>query len=75
MTIPHTCHARGCDERTPRSMFMCRRHWFMVPKRMRNQIWATYVPGQELTMDPSPQYLVATRKAIDYVARKEEAVQ
>lgn len=53
----HTCHADGCRTPVPPRMFMCRRHWFLVPKPLRDGIWATYRPGQENTKDPSPEYL------------------
>lgn len=38
-------------------MWGCRQHWFRLPKRLRDAIWATYVPGQEVRKDPSPEYL------------------
>lgn len=68
---PHTCHARGCTVTVPPRMFMCLRHWRMVPKAMQSAIWATYRPGQERTKDPSPEYLDATTAAVNAVADKE----
>jgi hypothetical protein len=60
----HTCHARGCDARTPPKLFMCARHWRMVPKHMQDAIWANYQPGQERGQAwPSDAYLDATREA------------
>jgi hypothetical protein len=50
---------------------MCGRHWRMVPQDLRAAVWATHRPGQETTKDPSPEYLAATRRAIDAVADKE----
>lgn len=52
-------------------MLMCRKHWYMLPKRMRDLVWALYRPGQEITKDPSRSYLEHTRTCIDYVADKE----
>jgi hypothetical protein len=52
-------------------MFMCGKHWRMVPKPLRDAVWATYVPGQEIRKDPTPEYLDITREAIDAVADKE----
>jgi hypothetical protein len=54
-------------------MFMCRRHWFMVPRAMQARIWAAYRPGQERTKDPSPEYLDAAMEAVNYVAGLEAA--
>jgi hypothetical protein len=40
-------------------MWGCREHWFRLPKPLRDRIWATYVPGQEITKTPSAAYLTA----------------
>ena len=67
----HTCHADGCDSHVPPKMFMCRRHWFMVPRDLRDLVWATYRPGQEVRMDPTDEYLEVARTAIEAVAAAE----
>jgi hypothetical protein len=69
----HTCHARGCNRPVPPKMFMCRTHWFSLPKPMRDAIWDVYVPGQEVRKDPSPEYIETAQAAIDWLARKEAA--
>jgi hypothetical protein len=66
----HLCHAPGCGTPVPPQMFACRPHWFMLPKRLRDAIWATYRRGQEITKDPSPAYLEAARAAADYLRVK-----
>lgn len=63
----HTCHATGCTVAVPPKMFMCRSHWFALPKALRDAIWRTYRPGQEIRKDPSPEYLDAAREAIAYL--------
>jgi hypothetical protein len=60
-----------CKVVVPPKMFMCKRHWYMVPKAMRERIWDLYVPGQELRKDPTLDYLAVTNKAIELVAAKE----
>ena len=50
---------------------MCRRHWFMVPKVLRDEVWATYRTGQEITKDPSEEYLDAMLAAVNAVDAKE----
>lgn len=67
----HTCHAEGCETSCPPAMFMCRPHWFSLPKTMRNAVWAVYVPGQENRMDPSREYLEVAHNAIEWLANKE----
>ena len=68
---PHRCHAKGCTREVPPSMLMCRKHWFMVPKALRDEVWRTYRRGQEVTKDPSREYLDAADAAIKYVATQE----
>jgi len=69
----HTCHAIGCEKRTQPRMFMCGRHWAMLPKVHKDAIWANYVPGQERRKDPSPEYLAAAMEAINALFEIEQA--
>lgn len=69
--MSHTCHATGCEKLVPPSMWGCRRHWFMVPKALRDRIWATYRAGQEDDWKPSRRYLEAAKAAVVAVAQKE----
>jgi hypothetical protein len=69
--MAHLCHAKACEVAVPPKMFMCKRHWYMVPKPMRDEVWAVYVPGQEIRKDPTLEYLLVTQLAIEEVARKE----
>lgn len=38
----HECEAEGCREPVAKGMFMCIRHWRMVPKPLRDEVWAAY---------------------------------
>lgn len=67
----HTCHAKGCTRPVPPKMFMCKGHWFSLPKPMRDAIWAAYRPGQEITKTPSREYLAVAREAINWLAAQE----
>ena len=73
--MTHTCHAYGCDKTVPPAMFMCKRHWFMVPKPLRDAIWATYRRGQETDKTPSAPYLKNALEAQKAVAAKEREAQ
>lgn len=42
-------------------MWGCKQHWFMLPKFLRDRVWATYRQGQEITKTPSTAYLVAAQ--------------
>lgn len=72
--MKHTCHAQGCEQGVPPRMFMCRKHWFMVPKTMRDSLWDVYVPGQESRKDPTPLYLDVAQACVEAVAAKERVV-
>lgn len=69
--MSHTCHATGCVARVPPQMWGCKRHWFMVPKGIRDRIWATYRSGQCDDQSPSREYLLAAREAVVAVAERE----
>lgn len=56
-TRNHECHWPSCDKQVPPAMWGCRTHWFALPKALRDRIWAAYVPGQEVSMTPSEEYL------------------
>lgn len=60
-TRGHECHWPGCGKQVPPAMWGCSRHWFRLPKYLRDRIWATYRPGQEKTMTPSDAYIAAAK--------------
>lgn len=72
--MSHRCHAEGCNVEVPPKMLMCLRHWRMVPKKLQQDVWRTYVPGQENRKDPTDEYMKAHRAAIAAVAAKEGRV-
>jgi hypothetical protein len=57
--VTHTCHHPRCDVAVSPKMLACRPHWFSLPKPLRDEIWATYRPGQEATKTPSGEYIAA----------------
>lgn len=56
-TFDHHCHWPGCKRNVPPAMWGCKQHWFKLPAWLRAKIWSTYRPGQEVSKDPSPEYL------------------
>jgi hypothetical protein len=58
-TRGHTCHWPGCGKSVPPAMWGCKTHWFKLPQSLRNEIWRTYIPGQEVSGTPSREYLDA----------------
>lgn len=65
----HTCHWPGCEQQVPPARWGCRRHWFALPKHIRDAIWRTYRPGQEISMTPDAGYLAAAREAQAWIAK------
>jgi hypothetical protein len=66
-TRNHTCHWPGCGKQVPPAMWGCKAHWFKLPKHLRDKIWATYRPGQEVNMTPSKAYLEAARQVDQWI--------
>lgn len=69
--MAHTCHAAGCEARVPPEMFMCKRHWFMLPKRIRDRIWAAYRPGQCDDWEISHVYAETAKEAVTWLGQYE----
>ena len=61
--MTHRCHWPGCPRKVPPRMWGCKPHWYALPKAIRDRIWATYRPGQEVDKLPSKAYLAAAREA------------
>lgn len=64
----HTCHARSCGTAVPPKMFMCTKHWYMIPENWRKKLWDLYRPGQERRKDPSMEYLNHAMACVNHVA-------
>lgn len=70
--MSHHCHARGCSVQVKPELLMCRKHWFMVPRDIRDAVWRSYRPGQCDDKNPSKDWHTAADAAIGYVAIREE---
>lgn len=66
------CHAYECDVPVPPKMFACKAHWFALPKPLRDEIWRTYRPGQEIDKQPSGDYMDAAREATRFLMAQED---
>lgn len=40
------CPIAGCGALIDPSRLMCRRHWYLVPRRLRDRVWATWRGGE-----------------------------
>lgn len=73
--MSHTCHWSGCTKEVPPAMWGCRIHWFLLPKRLRDKVWATYVPGQEITKTPSETYIAVIHEVNEWILEHKRNVK
>lgn len=66
-TRDHACHWPGCKIQVPPALWGCSKHWYMLPKSLRTKIWDTFVPGQEIKMSPSREYLEAAEEVQKWI--------
>lgn len=69
----HTCHWPGCSTAVPPRMWGCQPHWYRLPKALRDRIWQTYRPGQEISKTPSCDYVAAAREVQEWIAGQQPA--
>ena len=48
-------------------MWGCKPHWFALPKRLRDKVWAAYRPGQEETMAVSNAYFAVADEVQEWI--------
>jgi hypothetical protein len=61
--LPHAsrCPVPGCGRQIDPSRLMCRGHWYLVPRQLRDRVWATWRSGQGTL---SAEHQEAVRMAI-----------
>lgn len=69
--LKHHCHWPGCGKEVPPAMWGCKGHWFALPKDLRDLVWQTYRPGQEVSKKPSPQYIDAARRVRNWILEQQ----
>jgi hypothetical protein len=70
----HHCHWTGCTAKVPPAMWGCKRHWSKLPEPIRQAIWRSFRPGQEISKTPSAAYVEAARAARDWIAENHPPV-
>ncbi|MDP2346702.1 MAG: hypothetical protein Q8N34_03140 [Gammaproteobacteria bacterium] len=69
----HACHWPNCQKIVPPSMWGCKQHWFILPKELRDLIWETYTPGQEINGDlVKMEYLEASYRVQNWITEYTE---
>lgn len=61
----HFCAAH-CDQTIPRGQLMCKRHWFLVPRMIRDEVTRTW---EEFKKHKSAEKLQAYREAAGKAVR------
>lgn len=62
----HPCHWPNCPKRVARERLMCREHWTILPKDIRNAIYRGFRKGVE-----SPEYEAALAAVDDFIQHHE----
>lgn len=68
-TRDHHCRWPGCLAQVPPAKWGCYRHWMMLPKYLRDKVWAAYRPGQKVNLTPPRAYLAVAQEVQDYIAQ------
>ena len=55
------CPAAGCGNQIDPTRLMCRAHWYLVPRELRDRVWATWRSG---TGAQSPEHRAAVLTAL-----------
>ncbi|MDZ7893861.1 MAG: hypothetical protein U5M50_02195 [Sphingobium sp.] len=66
----HHCHWPGCEAQVPPAKWGCLKHWRMLPKHLRDEVWRTYRPGQERDMRPSAAYLSVAKRIQEWIGKQ-----
>lgn len=68
--IYHGCPIKGCPADIPSRLLMCRDHWYLVPRELRDEVWRTHREHGVL----SAEYSAARDAAIAAVETQLERV-
>lgn len=68
-TRSHECHWTGCRKQVPPAYWGCAPHWARLPKNLRDEIWRTFAPGQEVDMTPSEEYLDVADRVQEWIKK------
>ena len=72
--MSHTCHAIHCKTKIPSKLFMCLRHWRMVPEELQDELWARYRVDNKIDKEGEESYFMVGEKIKWYVKGHEDAL-
>jgi len=70
--MKHLCHWPGCKAEVPPRLWGCKKHWYQLPKVIRENIMLHYRPGQEIDKKPSKEYLEVVRNVRQWIGKDEK---
>ncbi len=68
--LTHNCGALDCSERISIKLLMCKKHWHMIPVRIRSMMWKHWSAGK-----PTAQFHYWSFKGVLFVAEKENKTE
>lgn len=71
MDFLHTCAAKNCPREVHKRFFMCRPHWFRIPKHLRHDLSNLW----HIITDKTTPPVARAHADIEYRAAREEAVR
>lgn len=63
----HTCHWPGCGKQCKPAYWGCYSCWMRLPRYLREKIWETFKPGQEVKGTPSREYVAVAREVQEWI--------
>ena len=72
--MSRTCTAPGCISKLRAGQFLCRPHWFSLPKPLRDEVWRTWkliAPGANCDGKSPEQRLLEIRAYREATAEAE----
>lgn len=63
----HHCHWPGCGKQCKPAYWGCYSCWMKLPKYLRDKIWETFKPGQEVNATPSREYIQVAREVQQWI--------
>ena len=63
----HACHWPGCQKNVQPAQWGCTPHWFKLPLALRQKVWTTFKPGQEVSKTPSREYVLVARQVQEWI--------
>jgi hypothetical protein len=62
------CPVPFCDEQIDRTRLICRRDWYLIPRRLRGRVWRSWCSGRE-AVSREHQEAVLNAIAVARIAR------